>query len=61
MKFWKEHQPLRISLITVCFILGMVLLFLGWKMQGNLTGLGIMIVGLALLLAALALYNATFD
>ena len=61
MKFWKEHQPLRISLITVCFILGMVLMFLGWKMQGNLTGLGIMIVGLALLLAALALYNATFD
>ena len=61
MKFWKEHQPLRISLITLCFILGMVLLFLGWKMQGNLTGLGIMIVGLALLLAALALYNVTFD
>ncbi len=61
MKFWKEHQPLRITLITLCFVVGMVLLFMGWKMQGNLAGLGIMIGGLALLLVAMALYNATFD
>ena len=39
----------------------MVLLIGGWTMHASLTGLGIMILGLALLLAALALYNVTFD
>ena len=61
MKFWKEHQPLRITLITIFFILGMVLLIMGWQMHASIAGLGIMILGLALLLGALALYNATFD
>ena len=61
MKFWKEHQPLRITLITIFFIIGMVLLVMGWQMHASLAGLGIMILGLALLLGALALYNATFD
>ena len=61
MKFFKEHQPLRISLITVFFLAGMVLLIMGWKMHASLAGLGIMILGLALLIAALALYNITFD
>ena len=61
MEFWKEHQPLRITLITIFFVVGMALLIMGWKMHASLAGLGIMIVGVALLLAALALYNATFD
>ena len=61
MKFWKEHQPLRITLITILFVVGMALLILGWKMTATLSGLGIMILGLALLLAGLALYNVTFD
>ena len=61
MQFWKEHQPLRITLITIFFVLGMVLLIMGWKMHASLAGLGIMVLGVALLLAALALYNATFD
>ena len=33
----------------------------GWKMTGQLAGLGIMLVGVALLLAVLALYNAVYD
>ena len=61
MKFWKEHQPLRITLITLFFVVGMVLLIMGWKMTASLSGLGIMLLGLALLLAGLALYNVTFD
>ena len=61
MKFWKEHQPLRITLITLFFIVGMVLLIMGWKMTASLAGLGIMIVGLALLLCGLALYNVTYN
>ena len=61
MKFWKEHQPLRITLITLLFIIGMTLLIVGWKMTATLTGLGIMILGLALLLCGLALYNVTYN
>ena len=33
----------------------------GWKMTGQLAGLGIMLVGVALLLAVLAIYNATYQ
>ena len=61
MKFWKEHQPLRVTLIALFFVVGMTLLILGWKMTASLAGLGLMILGLALLLTALALYNVTFD
>ena len=61
MKFWKEHQPLRISLISIFFVIGMILLIVGWKMQGSLTGLGIMVLGLAFLLASLAIYNKPFE
>ena len=33
----------------------------GWKMTGQLAGLGIMLVGLVLLLTALLLYNKPFE
>lgn len=59
-KFWKEHVALRITLITLAFIAGMVLLVMGWKMTGQLAGLGLMLVGVVLLLAALWLYNRPF-
>ena len=52
---------LRAILITIFFILGFVLLIGGWKMTGKLSGLGIMIVGLILLLLALQLYNRPFE
>lgn len=61
MKFWKEHTTLRILLMLVLFVLAMVLLFAGWKMTGQLKGLGIMLVGVALLLAVLAIYNAPYQ
>ncbi len=61
MKFWKDHPALRIILIALFFVVGMTLLVMGWKMQGNLTGLGIMIVGLCLLLAALYIYNKPYN
>ena len=43
------------------FVLALVLVVSGWKMTGQLAGLGIMLVGVALLLAVLALYNAAYD
>ena len=60
MAFWKEHPALRIVLIAVLFVLALVMIIAGWTMTGQLAGLGIMIVGVALLLAALAIYNKPF-
>ena len=59
--FWKTHPALRIVLMIVLFVLSIALVVAGWKMTGQLAGLGIMIVGVALLLAVLAIYNATYQ
>ncbi len=52
---------LRGLLMAIFFLVGMVLLIVGWKMTGQLTGLGIMLVGLLLLLTALLLYNKIYE
>ena len=59
--FWKTHPALRIVLMIVLFVRSLALVVAGWKMTGQLAGLGIMLVGVALLLAVLALYNAAYD
>ena len=59
--FWKTHPALRIVLMIVLFVLSIALVVAGWKMTGQLAGLGIMLVGAALLLAVLAIYNATYQ
>ncbi|HJB59700.1 MAG TPA: hypothetical protein H9771_08640 [Candidatus Faecalibacterium faecipullorum] len=61
MQFWKEHPALRIVLMAVLFVLAMALVVAGWKMTGELAGLGIMVAGVALLLVVLALYNRPFQ
>ena len=61
MNFWKEHPALRIVLMAVLFVLAMALVVAGWKMTGELAGLGIMVAGVALLLVVLALYNRPFQ
>lgn len=61
MKFWKEHVALRVTLITVLAIIGVFAVIFGWKMTGELKGLGIMILGVACLIAALAIYNKPFE
>ena len=60
-KFLKEHVALRISLIALCFVVGMALLVIGWKMTGQMKGLVLMIVGVVVLLASLWLYNRPFQ
>ena len=60
MKFWKEHGQLRIILMLITFVLGMILIVRGWMMTGQMAGLGLMLVGVALILATLYLYNARF-
>ena len=42
-------------------VAGLALVIGGWKMTGQLAGLGIMLVGLVLLLTALLLYNKPFE
>ena len=53
--YWKNHPALRMILMLVLFVLALVLVVSGWKMTGQLAGLGIMLVGVALLLAVLLL------
>jgi len=60
MNFWKEHTTLRGMLILLFFVIGMVLTLAGWKMTGKLAGLGLMLVGIIFLLAALFVYNAPY-
>ena len=60
MNFWKNHTTLRGMLIVLFFVVGMVLTIAGWKMTGKLVGLGIMLVGIIFLLAALFVYNALY-
>ena len=59
--FWKNHEKLRAFFITLFFIVGLVLTFVGWKMTGKLAGLGLMLVGIVLLLTALFVYNAPYN
>ena len=61
MKFWKEHTTLRASLIALFFFAGLGLVVYGWTLTGKLSGLGLMIVGVILLLAALMIYNKPFE
>ena len=61
MNFWKNHATLRAVLIVLFFILGIVLTVVGWKMTGQLAGLGLMLVGIILLLTALFVYNAPYS
>ncbi len=60
-KFWKEHVTLRLTLIALLFVLGIALVIAGWKMTGKLAGLGVMLAGVVVLLAALFVYNAPFE
>ena len=60
MQFWKNHPALRIVLMAVLFVAAMALVIAGWKMTGEMAGLGIMVVGVFLLLVVLAIYNEPY-
>ena len=61
MNFWKEHVALRVILIAALFIAGLALVIGGWTITGQMKGLVIMLIGLVLLIVALALYNKPFQ
>ena len=60
MNFLKNHTTLRGVLIMLFFVLAMAVTIVGWKMTGELLGLGIMLVGMIFLLTALFIYNAPY-
>ena len=53
-------MALRSVLIVLFFVIGMVLTVVGWKMTGELLGLGLMLLGIIFLLTALFVYNALY-
>ena len=61
MKFWKEHTGLRVLFIAGFFLVVLALVVFGWMQTGKLSGLGLMIVGVILLLSALMIYNKPFE
>lgn len=61
MRFWREHGKLRIIIMIVFFAVGLAMVIGGWKLTGKITGLGVMILGLVLLLSALMIYNKPFE
>lgn len=61
MKHNESNPMVRVILMLVLFVLALVLVVAGWKMTGQLAGLGIMIVGVALLLAVLYIYNKKYQ
>ena len=61
MEFWKEHPGLRIGLMLISFLAGLGLLIYGWQQTGQLSGLGLMLVGVLLLLVTLWPYNKAFQ
>ena len=60
MKFWKKHLALRAVLMILLFIVGLALVLAGWGMTGQLTGLGLMLLGIVLMLTTLLLYNKAY-
>ena len=45
----------------IFFLVGLALVVFGWMQTGKLSGLGLMIVGVILLLSALMIYNKPFE
>lgn len=61
MNYINENPVLRVVSIFVCFVVGLVLVFTGWKQTGELGGLIQMLVGVGVLLMALAIYNYPYS
>ena len=60
MRFWKKHLALRAVLMILFFVAGLALVFIGWGRLGQLSGLGLMLLGIVLMLTTLLLYNKAY-
>ncbi len=59
-RIFKKIPALRVILIALFFAVGLVLTYVGWKMTGQLIGLGLMLLGIIFLLTALFVYNKPY-
>lgn len=57
MKIWEDNPMVRTVSILCCFLGGMILVLTGWQKTGEMTGLIQMLIGVGVLLLALAIYN----
>lgn len=57
MKYINENPILRVLSILILSLSGMVLVITGWLRTGELGGLIQMVIGVGVLLLALAVYN----
>lgn len=60
MKFWKKHVALRAFLMILFFLAGLALVLIGWNMTGQLSGLGLMLLGIIMMLTTLLIYNQAY-
>ena len=61
MEFGKELGGVRALFIAECVLAGLALVISGWTLTGQMKGLGLMVLGVILLLAALLVYNKPFE
>ena len=61
MHFFTKHPAVRMALMIAFFVAGVALILIGWSMTGTLAGVGVMLLGLALLLLTLYIYNKPFQ
>ncbi len=55
-----KESRLRALIIAAFFVIGITLVYFGWTMTGQITGLLIMLLGVALLLSAIFVYNKPY-
>ena len=60
MNFINQNPVLRVLSILLCFLGGIALVLTGWMKTGEIEGLIQMIIGVGVLLVALAIYNHPF-
>lgn len=55
-----KESRLRALIIAAFFVIGITLVYFGWTMTGQITGLLIMLLGVVLLLSAIFVYNKPY-
>lgn len=57
---FKKESRLRALFIAAFFTLGIALVYFGWTLKGQMTGLITMLFGVALLLTSVFVYNKPY-
>ncbi|MBO5852939.1 MAG: hypothetical protein J6Q74_03930 [Clostridia bacterium] len=57
---FNSNSRLRSAIIALLFVLGVIIVYIGWTMTGKVSGLLLMIFGVILLLTAVFVYNKPY-